>query len=466
MTIRGLFVFAQQDTTISRLTHISPSRLSHINNMLRAGTRHQEKPTVIQQRVIAQAYSDPYGYDSTRYTYSGTRGSTYTHNLVGWGYSRELTTYYPPLLNNIREVPSSNMLADSIILYTEDKDVGTIYAGHYRSDNKLDSFLSINIIDIGGNTFTKRHLSYYPGGYLKQKVTRSGVGGLHYDTTYVQQLTYNNLFTQITSDSLFSGAPPVPYQKRDYRYNTAGRVDTVVTTEILMAASYYSEMNIYSYTAEGKIRSITTYLDKGDGVFDYLYAKDSFAYTDNSDYFTYWQEIDFERDGSVMGGSRMIQYPGANSLPDSAILSSLENNNTWQKALRLKYAYNSFNNPTHAQVTMSPDGPDEVSGLLRFYYEEYNDGLSVSGPVKSDQPLTVFPNPLSKTLFIDWKASRDIGYCTLYLVNMAGQKVFQAKLKPQPGTNAVSLPELPGGSYTLLLLTPQGTRYSTKVLKK
>ncbi|MFA6059037.1 MAG: T9SS type A sorting domain-containing protein [Taibaiella sp.] len=460
--VAGLLATAQTPKFNPLIKHNDKKHLNFVNSLLhtqRPATA--QKPTGTAQRVIAQAASSTEYSDSTRFKYTGTKGSRYNHNSLEFGYNLEFSSNYAPMVGNVYEYNALDMLADSISSYEND----TLYQvskGFYRSDNKLDSFF-LNYYD-GTNPpeIDKTLHSFYPGGYVKEVISLSH-NGTTFDTNQIRRLTYNNTFDRIITDTILAnvGISMQPVMATTYHYNAQGNADTIAT--FYYSGSSFEPVNksVISYTNSEKIQKIFAYtLNSTTGQYE-LYQKDSFAYANNADYFTFWEYDYFDQAGTIQDGTKIIKHPGANGFPDSVSILYLNNSN-WEEDVTLHYTYNDYNNP--ATITVTIDGEPE-EGMIKFYYETYEDGISGIDPIANNKDFNVYPNPFSNNINIDWKGKQQSNV-TIRLTNIVGQEVYKTSMKLTAGKNAVSIPSLNSGNYILLIQDADGKSWSSKMVKK
>ncbi len=92
--------------------------------------------------------------------------------------------------------------------------------------------------------------------------------------------------------------------------------------------------------------------------------------------------------------------------------------------------------------------------------------LTISSLVLADEPvasshMTVFPNPVARQLVID----AAVPIAELSLRNMQGREVARQSVTGRPTRFDWSLPDLPVGQYTLLVLTTDGNRTHWKLIR-
>jgi hypothetical protein len=456
----GLLATAQTGKINQLMKHNNTEHVNFVNNLLHAQqAATAQKPTGTAQRVIAQVYNETGYSDSTHFKYTGTRGSHYDHNNLEFGYDLEFSSNYAPLIGKPYYYNPLDMLADSISSY-EDNELYQFSKGFYRSDNKLDSFFKHYSDGTSPPDTTKTIHSFYPGGYVKEIISFVNIGGA-LDTSLIRRLTYNSTFDKIITDTLLGngGTGMEPMMATTYHYNAQGKADTV--TNFYGSGFEPNEKSAISYTSSGKIQKISAYILNPTTSQYQLYGKDSFAYANNADYFTFLESNSFDQDGIVDYGNRIIKYPGANGYPDSVTMLTWDSN-IWEEDVTLHYTYNNFDNP---QTLTATTGGEPEEGMITFYYETYEDGTSGINPVASNKDFSVYPNPFSNNINIDWKGKQQ-NNVTVRLTNIVGQEVYKTSMKLTSGRNAISIPALNNGNYILLIQDADGKSWSSKMVKK
>jgi hypothetical protein len=460
----GLLVTAQtQRSNHLTMRNGTDKHITLLNSLLNINLAPAQKPTGTAQRVIAQVYNETGYADSTRFKYTGTRGSSYEHNVLNFGYNMYYGSNYPPIFTSSYQNDPSKMLADSIISY-EDTVVYHVSKGYYRNDNKLDSFTSTSISSPNPDYVERNLHTFYPGGYLKEATslyddgTTSGIN-------QIRRLTYSSNYDRVMTDTLLAddGASGVePFVVTEYHYNAQGKPDTVTTLFNFGTDFIPFSKAVIGYTADQKVRTIRTYDVAPNSSQLSLYQTDTFAYANNSTYFTFWENTTLDEDGNLSDGQRWIKNVGTNGLPDSINIYS-NDGTAWSEQITLHYTYNSFSNPVTLNATM---GGAPEDGMITFYYETYDDGqVNSIKPVAENKDFTVYPNPFSNNISIDWKGKAQ-NNVTVSLTNIVGQEVFKTELKLNAGQNTIALPALTSGNYILLLQDANGKSWSNKMVKR
>lgn len=434
--------------------------------LLRDLLRHQstntaQKPTGLQQRVIAQSSSNMFSpeVDSNTFKYTGTRGSSFDFNGLDYRYNTSFTNTYSPLFRFPGDPRPETLLADSIRSYTD----GQLYQyarAYYRTDNKIDSVTNGYDDGSGGFTPYKSINTFNPQGFLTKSFSlmESTPGVL--DTALIYGYSYNSTFSRVERDSIWiMNSTPILVGVTTYHYNN-NKLDSMLSWDPQAGPE---PLNKYSFTYynDGKLRTIKNYdYETGSPL---LYYADTLGYTSGVDYHTFFQEEYYE-DGNFSDGYREVKFPGANGLPDS--IQAYERGSAvaaWGYSATLLPEYNSYHNPVAFYITTALTGTDTMARSF-FYYETYNDGLSVK-PLATNADFNVYPNPFTDNLSIEWKGKQQSN-TTIQLINIAGQEVFKTSVKLNNGANSIHIPALNSGHYVLMIRDAEGKSWSHKMVKK
>lgn len=436
---------------------------SMVNNLLKQQEYNGQiaaKPTDIQHRVKSQVLISDFSLkDSTVFKYSGTRNSTFNYDSDGFAYNNYFEPYYtllPPIpyINN-----PSDLQADSIIVY-KDNILNSKINATYRTDNKL----------------IKSNTTQFPAGTAPEYGTFSlyNSGGhmiatyniYDNDTTDKRTITYNAAFTQVLVDSFFEkdGSNYELSTVTRYAYNNQNKVDSILVSESTGPGQFEAIDNIiFDYYPDGKMREMTYYyLGEGSDNFPNI---DSFGYTAGIAYTTLWdvRSTFIIEEDTINYWERTIKYPGSNGLPDSVKNFNFdEQSSSWIEYENAVYTYTAFNAPE----TISFYESGEQFGLNRFYYEEYDDGISSVRSIAESKEFMVYPNPFAHNFSIEWKSALPNEKVTVKLVNIIGQEVLNISMKQHPGKNEITLPAINAGTYVLIIQTADGKTWSQKMIKQ
>lgn len=455
---QGIFSLMENVVPASQKAHFENVKLL-LNRQNARGLA--QKPTGIQQRVIAQTLNGYGDNDSTAFYYSGTRGSRFNYNNPELAYRQSYYGFYQP--ENELLSPASDMQADSITYYYNGA-IEKKYAAHFRPDNQMDAvynYFSVGQYDKYIRVFDNQNLLtriYGTNG-------SPGSGGI--DTSMIQGIYYNNNFSLVTSDTMWSSNGSggfEHFQSNEYSYDGNGLLTEVKTYYGFGAPTGVVSYQVkIAYDANQQLSSIRTYIFDGQALS--LAFQDSFAYTPGVDYFTTWT-ANYWENGSFESGVKMVQYPGANGLPDSIEAFEQEDEGLpYDKVGTAYYSYNSFNNPEMI-VVLDENFTDTIS-RQRFYYETFDDEneTGIERLAKDVESLQVYPNPFSRKINIDWKLPT-LQQARVKLFDNMGRLVFLQEMNLTTGHNDLFIPELQEGAYFLLLEDPAGKRWGKKLIRK
>ena len=98
----------------------------------------------------------------------------------------------------------------------------------------------------------------------------------------------------------------------------------------------------------------------------------------------------------------------------------------------------------------------------------HNDGLSISpvgisSTVISSSPVSVYPNPVSSELHLEFSKGISNENLTIQLIDING-KILKEEVHTRPQSTSINVEEIPNGLYFIRIVTPQGI-YTEKVLK-
>ncbi|MFA6059625.1 MAG: T9SS type A sorting domain-containing protein [Taibaiella sp.] len=415
-----------------------------------------EKPTGINQRVIAQTTKGATYSDSASFVYSGTRGSKFNYNNLG--YNRIFEATYEPGILYPRTVNPFDMLADTINYYSSDTLLYKDYAV-YRPDNKCSLIITEYEEDYPFNR-SKSVYTYNNSGFTDANYYSQYNDPGPFDTTFLERHSY--LSGKLTTDSI--------WQKENGIWGLAG-VDKYYyspTGKVILDSAFYASgpglqlgtIGNFTYYTNGNLATLTSTSFSGSTVSEIL--KDSLGYTDGIEYVTYWQTKWDNFSGNSSRLQEVIKYPGVSGSPDSTTFHI--NANGSESELTYYYQYNDFNNPE--EITRFEDGnssgtPDEIN---HFYYETYNDGLTID-EFKNSIDVNVYPNPFNDQIDVECKSLLSEN-CTFRLVNVVGIDIFSVHTAIRDGKVNLSFPQLPSGMYTLMIQSPDGHLLNKKMIKR
>ena len=464
----GLSLMAQSQHHPFSLKKSNEKHRKFINHLLESQVQVSgtaQKPTATQQRVIAQAYIDDNSMpsDSFAYKYSGTHGSRFDANNLTFGYNQNFQSDYLPLSNFSMVSPlSMNLLADSINYYEQDT-LSNIQKAFYRSDNKVDSFYSIDMSSTPNIDIEKTIHHFNSQGFLNTITLLDNYNNYpSFDAESQQNFSYNTAQTKLINDTTFdiSGGTSDFSGTNKYHYNAQNNIDSITYSLFDGTSVTPYQLSHIEYTTDNKIQKVTTFYYSADTVA--ITIKDSFAYAGNQPYFTLYDEYYYG--GFDSSGNRIIRTIGTNGMPDSAQTYYTESG-AWTEDTYIKYSYNSYNNPTKIVAHVNEDS--SFAGQINFYYETYDDGVSPPASIndiKGNKDFSIYPNPFDNKINIQWKGAK-ANQTKISLVNVLGQTVYNAAQNLNIGTNTLDIPNLTKGNYILLIQDEKGNIWKSQLVK-
>ena len=451
LLLSGNFAFAQhrRDPLISNYDR-------EILQILRKQNSAGElKPTALKQRVIAQSNIYGINHDSTSFKYSGMRGSRFDFN--SYNYAR--------VLENVMEPDAFSLLADSILFYQQETLSYVDYA-YYRPDNKTDSIFAIFLHGFYELDSMKEINEYNSDGVARQTyyfaydpVTNdtNTIIQYNYDATHLKKIT--DTVWGKESGSWFFGSTT------QYHYDAFGNLDTLTQWGHISGTLTMTGRSIFTYYPDGKLRTRlrSDYFNETS----FTSTLDTFGYTSGLDYCTWWQTVRTtdHGNGPAVQYRLHLKYPGVNGNPDSTkLFTKATPNDNWTLQSVYRYTYNDYNNPEEILVFQSGNNTGIPDQRSRFYYEIYDNGLSINED-KNGLDITAYPNPFNDRIDVDCKSLLNQN-CTFRLFNAVGIEVFYVRAAVRDGKVTLSFPRLSDGFYTLLIPTPDGRLLKNKMIRK
>ncbi len=419
------------------------------------------KPTGTAQRLVGKNWSytsEPVNFvDTTGIRYSGTRGSKFNRNTLDFNTDMSSLPMPMPIAEGMGIYPQTadEVLADSIFTHN-DNGQESYYRASYNPQNKKTA------LSFGYNTTGTMHVRYQydSEGYITRIDYPQGA-----DTTR-RWIQYGPGHQKITGDTTRQQVNPIApeYTIWKYSYNTANQLDSValyMSDDLL--SSQITERYSFTYDNNNRIRTLMyeTWFDPFGHQVEYL---DSFVYLPNGT-ISVWYNFRYDEMGNRGISTRWTRHMGSNGLPDTVYNHMIDPSGTFPGSL-IGYdilSYNNYNNPVKIRrfENMNPE-PFEV---FSYYYELYDDGLSVGKVSQEDNTLSVYPNPFRNNVSIDWKGKQQSAVA-IRLVNILGQEVYSKFVKLSSGKNTLDLPPLNSGNYILMIVDAEGKSWSSKVVKQ
>ncbi len=427
----------------------------------------QEKPTGLQQRVVAQVWRNANANDgdSTTYSYSGSNGSRFNYNLFLYNtfYTENYESgFLPPTSVNMQPLYANNIqnvLADTITHYNSGEFKFREHCA-YTQSNKI----SIVNAEYNASSFIDRGRSILT-------YNNNGLCNAHYYSVW--NLPDNADTNEITKCAFDNNRPLVDsfWRKENgvwslkaitnHFYDVAGKP--------LVDSGYWdygtgfmlSKCMQFSYYPDSKIQTVTlTNFSGGNEIFNK--QRDSLGYTNGANYVTYWEHRSNTPSMPTASSIRReIRYPGATGQPDSAKV--FRQNYTSILETTNYYHYNSFGNPEHIAIAIASHTGPPPHHVINFYYETYDDALSTAD-IQMDDVFTIYPNPFNDKLIISKKGIH--GKLIVKMFNVLGQETLQTTLPSNRRDHIISTSGLNPGYYLLQFQDDNGSVWTKKVIKR
>jgi len=329
---------------------------------------------------------------------------------------------------------SYGVLADSFVVYNPEGQINMQSVPYYNAANAYDSFYN-SYIWAGDTSKFRCRIRYNADGSIDSVLDDTLYPG---DETYTitQKIVYSYEEGIARGDTTYGDGPDF-IRAAAYHYNADGKVDTI-TVFYDYGSITVSTFVAFSYTGEGNVKTAHTY-QLSEGGYQ-LNHKDSFGYTTGFDYPTYYEGIQNLLTGPEPEGYRYRFYADG-SLPDSLVAEEFTGDAPWAFSRSARYYYNDYGNPDHI-VNYWAGWPEER--ITNFYYEEYDDGLSIKMP--QQLTTTIYPNPSRGYVHI---ACKESGVFAISISDIAGKQVMGGVIKGDGYANTMDVSALVPGIYIL-----------------
>lgn len=439
----------------------------HVRHMLQKQYQQQAagKSTAITQRLIAaSAYTAQNEVtDSLHFKYSGTNGSVYDFNYMQYDTEFDLDmspNNYPYDLSRI-DVSSDTMKYWTVNGGTPVLEMQQAVA--YIPDGRLDS--SFNT-EYSTPEYHFKLLHSYDGQGRHVKITALDNDNISNTLDTIAKITihYDNQ-NRVIADSMYS------YSIGDwtldgvytFSYNTAGNIETL-NLNVSFGGGWITAISyLHSYYPDHKLKTVKGYQFSGMSLQHVL--TDSFSYTGNLPFFTHLKEDYFTAAGTISETIILEKTLNTQLLPDTMrVIYEIGGTST---LLSLSaYQYDTDGNPVKASSYTNNGMPTlDPDGYIKYYYENYNDDLSVPGISEPQQAIAIYPNPAGHSLTVRLpQALASKGQVLLY--NMNGQLMEQHHFAQNQQEIPVSVENLAPGTYILRVADGTGNIYAAQTFVK
>jgi len=428
-----------------------------------------QKPTTMQQRVIAEAGYEVNGpvltkSDTTLFKYSGGRGSKFDYNELYHNY------YFPgngdPALDAL-DFGNINVKADTARYYSVTPTAGLQeeMTSSYTSTNKVLDYRFRTV----SNNQRQRSVNNYDAqgridlmtGFEWNNTTQQ------WDSLTRRVVTYNAQ-NEVLSDTVFAYnfGEWTPYQAQSFTYNANHKpIAGLMKMDPALAGTF---MDLYTivleYYPNNTLKALQVDVNQGMGLNPY--QRDSFAYDPANMYQTFEQIWDYDvTAGDWVLSTRTLRNVNTAGLPDTTqFFSWNQTGDSFDLNGIVTTAYNSYSNPTLMQsYSDNGAGLDNVYRYF-FYYEDF-DPTAVSNIPGAEENMKVYPNPVYDRVSVNWKA--DGKQVNLSVINAAGQLMHSESINRVRENEQISVSNLSPGVYWLTVNAANGAvLYKTTLVKQ
>ena len=445
--------FAQtQHSHASYLQQHHPAAFKNEQRILAAQQENTTaaKSTVMKARLIAtSAYDQGELYDTTRFFYTGMRGS-------GTILSNSPYAYISADFDG-----TSNIAADSSLDY---QDNGGGFAlnervtATYSSTNKI---LTQTDHNFSYGQYYGLNYTYNTAGYYSQIVYSDT---LQSNTTTLQpsQKYYvrYNAQNKVIYDSLYDIVNATPTQKDVYTYNAAGYQTLLKSYTFTGSQAYLTDSSVTTYDAGNRMKTYIDYTLSG-GILQSAFS-DSLGYTGANTLSTSSTEQSYD----PVAGVWSVVYATTSHLNsagnnyDTTIqyelgFSSTNSLDPFEKSVALfnsdgtlhqtnNYYYN------NGVLNVTPDGQNF------FYYEQYTVNTGVH-PIAGADDIKVYPNPAESRLNISLGNDAPAAATgTITITDGSGRQLL-AEAIGNRNTIFLNLGNFPAGWYNISVIAGNGS---------
>lgn len=458
--------FAQQ---LTPKQEAAKARYEHLVGQLRTTLSGSQKTTALTQRLVGQSlYLEQTGNapslrDTTRLSYSGTRGSKFDYEQLLFD------TYYAPAEGpDFSTEGNPNRLAnaaDTLRTWQRDPNApGTTlilqeeHLAGYNSNNTVNTYLSRltknTPLDEGA-----RYLHTYNAQGKLTMVTGLSLTNSQWDSS-AKKFIFYNAQGRISRDSilLFENGAWKPYMVGNYTYDNAGNLTKLAQQSWSGSGWDPDARSTMTYNNNKQLTCALLELPMGSATWSPL-MKDTFAYAGASTYSTLRQRYMFDMFATqawvpIFSYTRHMNALG---LPDTSYMDQWDGNTQqWAHFSKSVLTYNSFSNPVWQKTYSYVNGVLDATSadVYHYYYESFNAPSGIARTeIKAD--VKVYPNPATDHLNISWAASQQSAV-SIRLLNLSGQLLHHEDLSGQHSSTQIGMGHLPAGTYLLQLSNAAG----------
>lgn len=418
------------------------------------------KTTGTKQRVIASSGYELTGgsvlTDSTNYFYNGNnyRGSSFDYNMMTYDltYSpANSPSFSAPSFFGTSSPQQPLISADSIVTKADNGSGLDVSSKEYSSfvNNTQISDYKYYDYSTGTPDTGDRYISTYDAQNRINSVTYMRWSGMNngWDTVQKRSMYYNAQGVQ-QNDSIaaYNGGVWTTLAAFNYVYN-GSNLAQINGYEYDGTAWNLTLQYVNTYTSGNQLQTSTYSVDNGSGTMMPLF-RDTFGYTNNSAFCTYWESL-LNQGSGLQTAFVFAKHLNSQGLPDSThvnvAIAGIE--------VDQKFTYNANNNPILELDMLQVPMTD--TSAINYYYEDYND-LAVNNVPKATANITVYPNPSNGMLNIRWDNYKTGTPVSIRIINAAGQTVHAESFSWKQTTESLSMGNLQAGIYWISIADNAG----------
>jgi|GEM_PF-6844012 hypothetical protein len=256
--------------------------------------------------------------------------------------------------------------------------------------------------------------------------------------------------------------------RTSFTYTSPGLLSTIVDQQWDATGSAWANFEQFTYTYDGSNRlwekKYFTWNDQAQVWADVV--MDSYTYNTNNLVTVYQSQLWNET--NVVWDNYFRQETDYNSSDQVTRDETYTWSGTaWVSGSRFSdYVYDTNGNQTYmlGEIYNTSTSVYDLYSRSFFYYAAFNNTTGIA-QVKNELGISVYPNPVAQTLFIDG-AFRDGMQLTGSLSDMSGRVLLQFKQPAHQGEKiALSLPAMASGTYMLTLTSSTGQTSVVKLVR-
>lgn len=412
------------------------------------------KGTALKQRLIAESYYDTSGaamtlQDSTWYTYSGLRGSTFDQRTLYYEYNLGFTSS-----GSYKDFSMVDVMADTVC-YQSTSGYASFLVRRFLPDNKIIFMERGTTVTPPYNNFIRVHNFFNTNGYPDKIFTyhRNAVTNV-WDSSQIRKVTYN-ASGLILSDSTFERSPGTMawelFAAMSYQHNAQGNLVQYMSSQ-RYGTTWINDFRITNqYDASGsKVMAFTLEYNYGNGLVNSY--RDTFEYRGAQPGFNTWiqQGWDTASNSWVRLNKSERHYNNQALVDSDSYYQWIPLAGSWVKLNTEVYQYNTYNNPVKMTNYLVSG---MVTGVRNYYYQQYNDPTGISNHKKIN--ARIYPNPAESQLNVHLPDARN-KQVFISITDISGRMIRSAQLQWANDAEQIDIAGLTTGAYFIHISTPDG----------